>query len=62
MADISKIKRVDIDKLIPYENNAKCIAEAVADFYCNGSKARKESKAIMSELKRLAKVEPMPFS
>lgn len=44
------------------KNNAECIAEAVADFYCNGSKARKESKAIMSELKRLAKVEPIPFS
>ena len=40
------------------KNNAECIAEAVADFYCNGSKAKKESKAIMSELKRMSKTTP----
>ena len=31
MADISKIKRVDIDKLIPYENNAKIHSEKQID-------------------------------
>lgn len=34
------------------KNNAECIAEAVADWYCNGSKAKSQSKAIMSELKK----------
>ena len=34
------------------ESYAECVAEAVADFYCNGSKATKESKAIMKELKK----------
>lgn len=34
------------------ENNAECIAEAVADWYCNGSKASKVSKAIVTELKK----------
>lgn len=33
------------------ENNAECVAEAVADWYCNGSKASSASKAIMKELK-----------
>lgn len=33
-------------------NNAECIAEAVADWYCNGSKAHSHSKAIMAELKK----------
>lgn len=31
---------------------AECVAEAVADHYCNGSKASKQSKAIMKELKK----------
>ena len=31
MADISKIKRVDIDKLIPYENNAKIHSDKQID-------------------------------
>ena len=35
-------------------NYAETVAEAVADFYCNGSKASAESKAIMAELKKLA--------
>lgn len=34
------------------ENYAECIAEAVADVYCNGSKAKKQSKAIMTELRK----------
>ena len=32
---------------------AECVAEAVADWYCNGSKAAKQSKAIMTEMKRI---------
>ena len=36
------------------ENYAECIAEAVADYYCNGDKASKASKAIMSQLKKYA--------
>ena len=35
------------------ENNAECIAEAISDVYCNGSKAAKESRAIFSECKRI---------
>lgn len=34
------------------ENFAECVAEAVADHYCNGSKASKQSKAIMRELNK----------
>lgn len=34
------------------KNNAECIAEAVADVYCNGNKAHANSKAIVAELKR----------
>lgn len=34
------------------ENYAECVAEAVADHYCNGSKASKQSKAIWNELKK----------
>ena len=34
------------------KSNAECVAEAVADYYCNGNKASKESKAIMKELKK----------
>lgn len=33
-------------------NYAECVAEAVADWYCNGSKAKSASKAIMAELKK----------
>lgn len=33
-------------------NYAECVAEAVADYYCNGSKASSASKAIMAELKK----------
>lgn len=32
-------------------SNAECVAEAVADVYCNGKKASAESRAIVSELK-----------
>lgn len=32
------------------KNNAECIAEAVADYYCNGQNATEQSKAIMREL------------
>lgn len=32
------------------ESNAECIAEAVCDYYCNGNKAKSQSKAIMTEL------------
>lgn len=31
-------------------NFAECVAEAVSDWYCNGSKANKESRAIMAVL------------
>lgn len=34
------------------ESYAECVAEAVADWYCNGSKATKQSKAIMTELRK----------
>lgn len=34
------------------ESNAECIAEAVADWYCNGNKASSQSKAIMNEIKK----------
>lgn len=34
------------------ENYAECVAEAVADCYCNGKKASKNSQAIMAELKK----------
>lgn len=37
------------------ESNAECIAEAMCDWYCNGSNAKSQSKAIMSELKRVYK-------
>lgn len=33
------------------ESNAECIAEAVADWYCNGRKSAKESQSIMKVLK-----------
>lgn len=36
------------------ESYAECIAEAVSDWYCNGSKANANSKAIMAELKKYA--------
>lgn len=32
------------------ENFAECVAEACADWYCNGNKATNQSKAIMSQL------------
>ena len=35
------------------ENYAECVAEAVADHYCNGSKAAAESKAIMKEMRKI---------
>lgn len=34
------------------KNNAECVAEAVADWYCNGNNAKSQSKAIMAELRR----------
>lgn len=34
------------------ESFAECVAEAVADHYCNGNKASKQSKAIMKELRK----------
>ena len=34
------------------ESYAECVAEAVADYYCNGSKASEYSKAIMTEMKK----------
>lgn len=34
------------------ENYAECVAEAVADCYCNGKKASKQSLAILAELKK----------
>lgn len=35
------------------ESNAECIAEACADWYCNGGKAKPQSKAIMAEMRRI---------
>lgn len=35
------------------DSNAECIAEAISDFYCNGSKANSKSKAIVKEMKRM---------
>lgn len=32
------------------QSYAECVAEAVADYYCNGSKANARSKAVMREL------------
>lgn len=34
------------------ESFAECVAEAVSDFYCNGNKAKSQSKAIMTQLKK----------
>lgn len=34
------------------QSYAECVAEAVADFYCNGSKASKESKAIVDVMRQ----------
>ena len=34
------------------QNNAECVAEAFADVYCNGSRASKASRAIVSELNK----------
>lgn len=34
------------------ENFAECVAEAVSDWYCNGSKAKLNSKAIMTQLNK----------
>ncbi len=34
------------------KNYSECVAEAVADWYCNGSKASNASKLIMAEIKR----------
>lgn len=31
-------------------NFAECVAEAVSDWYCNGGKAKKESRAVMAVL------------
>lgn len=36
------------------DSYAECVAEAVCDWYCNGEKASKASKAIMSQLKKYA--------
>lgn len=43
------------------KNNAECVAEAFADYYCNGSKANSFSKAIVREAKRLSRTEAIPF-
>ena len=34
------------------ESYAECVAEAVADYYCNGNKAKPQSTAIMNELRK----------
>lgn len=36
-------------------SNAECIAEAVSDYYCNGKKARSESRAIVNSIKTYLK-------
>lgn len=33
------------------ESYSECVAEAVADYYCNGRNAKTESKAIMSSIR-----------
>ena len=35
------------------DSNAECVAEAIADVYCNGRKASAESRAIVKELKSI---------
>ena len=37
------------------DSNAECVAEAIADVYCNGSKASKESRAIVNEMNKILK-------
>ena len=37
------------------KNNAECVAEAIADVYCNGRKASAESRAIVKEIKSILK-------
>lgn len=37
------------------KSNAECVAEAVCDVYCNGSKAKSESKAIVKTLNSILK-------
>ena len=46
--------RIFAGKISKYakKNYAECVAEAVADWYCNGNKSSASSKAIMSELKK----------
>ena len=34
------------------DSNAECVAEAFADVYCNGSKAKAESRTVVSVLKK----------
>lgn len=34
---------------------SECVAEAVSDYYCNGAKASKQSKAIVSEIRKRMK-------
>ena len=36
-------------------SNAECIAEAVSDYYCNGSKAKAQSKAVVKSVKSYLK-------
>lgn len=35
------------------DSYAECVAEAVADYYCNGAKAAVNSRAIVAEMKRI---------
>lgn len=44
------------------KSNAECVAEAFADYYCNGRNAHKNSIAIVNEAKRLSSFEPIPFN
>lgn len=37
------------------DSNAECIAEATTDVYCNGKKAKAESKAVVQVLRNLIK-------
>ena len=37
------------------KNNAECVAEAIADVYCNGRKASAESRAIVKEINSILK-------
>ena len=51
---MKELRKVKIDEIRPYPNNPRLnddAVEAVADVYCNGKKARAESRAVVSVIK-----------